>query len=218
MATVRRPIPSDVQAAVLVQSRRRCCICFGLDRNTSLKSGQIAHVDGNPANPSVDNLAFLCFDHHDKLDSTTRQSKNFTVAEVKAYRAELYQALRLAFGQEVSFGDVRTFADPIGGQYIREIGRESAEVRVSRLQDGRFHVGGLALWGVDREYGPNLGELDFIGELDGQSIAYRWEHGDGSVYRAVLTFRVNGLSVEEENWVGVHGMNVTFAGDYERVT
>lgn len=121
-------------------------------------------------------------------------------------------------GKEVSFGEARAFADPIAGQYIREIGRESAEVRVSRLQNGRFHVGGLALWGTDREYGPNLGELDFIGELDGQCLRYQWEHGDGLLYRAVLTFRADGLYITEENWIGVYGMNVTFAGNYERVT
>ncbi|TPG42461.1 hypothetical protein EAH79_00750 [Sphingomonas koreensis] len=41
----RKPLPTATETAVLVQSRRRCCICFGLDRDTRLKMGQIAHLD-----------------------------------------------------------------------------------------------------------------------------------------------------------------------------
>jgi hypothetical protein len=65
----RTPISSSVQADVLVESRRRCCICFGLNRDTSLKVGQIAHLDGNAVNSRKDNLAFLCFEHQDHLGS-----------------------------------------------------------------------------------------------------------------------------------------------------
>jgi hypothetical protein len=36
-------------------------------------------------------LAFLCFEHHDQFDSSTSQSKNFTLQEVKRYREELYE-------------------------------------------------------------------------------------------------------------------------------
>ena len=56
-----------------------------------MKKGQIAHLDGNWANNAEDNLAFLCFDHHDEYDSKTSQSKGLTEQEVKAYRKQLYQ-------------------------------------------------------------------------------------------------------------------------------
>jgi hypothetical protein len=68
----RKPIPPSSQAKVLLQARRRCCICFGLNRNTSIRQGQIAHLDGNASNNAEDNLAFLCFDHHDQYDSSSR--------------------------------------------------------------------------------------------------------------------------------------------------
>ena len=64
-------------------------ICFGLHRDESIKKGQIAHLDGNPSNYRVDNLAFLCLEHHDLFDSTTSQSKNLTIPEVKVFRKEL---------------------------------------------------------------------------------------------------------------------------------
>jgi len=57
------------------------------------KQGQIAHLDQNPANSSEDNLAFLCLTHHSLYDSQTNQHKNFTLGEVRASRAELYEAL-----------------------------------------------------------------------------------------------------------------------------
>jgi CheY-like chemotaxis protein len=87
----RKPIPERTEQEVLTKSRRRCCICFAIDADTSVKAGQIAHLDQDSSNPSVGNLAFLCFDHHDAYDSTTRQSKNYTQQEVKQYRDDLYQ-------------------------------------------------------------------------------------------------------------------------------
>lgn len=88
---VRKKIPDNIQKEVLVTSRRRCCICYGLNRDISIKKGQIAHLDGDNNNNKFDNLAFLCFDHHDEYDGKTSQSKNFTIKEVKKYRAELYE-------------------------------------------------------------------------------------------------------------------------------
>lgn len=55
-----------------------------------MKTGQIAHLDGDRSNSTVDNFAFLCLVHHDQYDSRTSQSKNLTIEEVKAYRTELY--------------------------------------------------------------------------------------------------------------------------------
>lgn len=86
----RRKASGDTEAAVLTRSRRRCCICFGLHRDVAVKTGQIAHLDGDRSNSTVDNLAFLCLVHHDQYDSRTSQSKNLTTEEVKAYRTELY--------------------------------------------------------------------------------------------------------------------------------
>lgn len=87
----RKPISVDVQANVLVRSRRRCCICYGLNRDISIKQGQIAHLDQNSANAAEDNLAFLCMPHHDQYDSLTRQSKNLSENEVRTYRDELHR-------------------------------------------------------------------------------------------------------------------------------
>jgi len=74
------------QQEVLERSGRRCCLCFGLYGNLSCKRGQIAHLDHNHQNNIVDNLAFLCLEHHDEYDTCTSQSKGWTIKEAKLYR------------------------------------------------------------------------------------------------------------------------------------
>jgi hypothetical protein len=86
----RIKIPDDIQTQVIILSSRRCCMCFGLNGNLMQKKGQIAHLDQDNANHDLDNLAYLCFDHHDEYDSTTSQSKGLLESEVKHYRKELY--------------------------------------------------------------------------------------------------------------------------------
>lgn len=214
----RKPLTSTTEAAVLLKSRRRCCICFGLNRDTSLKQGQIAHLDGNSANSTEDNLAFLCFDHHDEYDSTTRQSKNFTPIEVKQFRAELHTAIQLAFGSEVTFGETQGAVDLISGHYIRAGDFESADLKIQRMADGRYHVSGSALWGKQRQYGPHTGELDFVAEVDGNTMKYSWASPSGSKYHAVLQFSDGHLTFTETEHVGIFGLNVSFAGEYEKAT
>ena len=89
----RKAIPSDTEAEVLHLSRRRCCLCFGFFNRFDVKRGQIAHLDQDPANKNLDNLTFLCLEHHDEYDTTTSQSKGIKLKEVLIYRASLYAAV-----------------------------------------------------------------------------------------------------------------------------
>lgn len=86
----RKPTPQNTEVCVLLRSRRRCAICFGLNRDTGIKPGQIAHIDQDNTNSKIENLAFLCLEHHDKYDSKTSQSKGITAGELKHFRDELY--------------------------------------------------------------------------------------------------------------------------------
>jgi len=85
----RTKMPPEITADVLTACRRRCCICFAFQKDSEQKKGQIAHLDHDPSNPKLDNLAFLCLSHHDEYDSQTSQSKGLTIDEVKRYRTEL---------------------------------------------------------------------------------------------------------------------------------
>jgi hypothetical protein len=85
----RRATGRKTEIDVLARSRHRCALCFGLHQDSSVKQGQIAHIDHNPANSAYANLVFLCLAHHDTYDSTTSLSKNFAPGEVRRYRTEL---------------------------------------------------------------------------------------------------------------------------------
>lgn len=95
----RTAVPSDIQDQVILLARRRCCVCFGLSGDVEIKVGQIAHLDHNHENNESDNLAFLCFNHHDQYDSTTSQSKGLRENELRHYRTELYSNVSAALSR-----------------------------------------------------------------------------------------------------------------------
>jgi len=136
--------------------------------------------------------------------------------EVKLFRTELYAAIKLAFGAEVYFGEAPAVVDLVSGYYIRGGEYESAEIKIQRMADGRYHLSGFALWGKGRKYGPHTGQLDFVAEMNNETIEYSRAHPNGNWYRAVLRFSDGRLAVAEENSVGMFGMNVSFSGEYER--
>jgi hypothetical protein len=94
MANQRKRVPNATELMVLDRSRRRCALCFQMRGDLTEKRGQIAHLDQNPANFAVNNLAWLCLEHHSEYDSRTSQHKNYTEAEVKQARSSLYQAIQ----------------------------------------------------------------------------------------------------------------------------
>jgi hypothetical protein len=90
----RRPkISKDIETEVLLKSRRRCALCFGLRGIRLQKPGQIAHLDQDRTNNTFDNLCWLCQPHHNWYDTTTSQAKGLTISEVKTYRDTLYAAI-----------------------------------------------------------------------------------------------------------------------------
>ncbi|HBC3857036.1 TPA: hypothetical protein KD866_002413 [Vibrio parahaemolyticus] len=99
----RKPISPTVQAQLLEKSMRRCAICFGVDNDFTPKKGQIAHLDKNNTNPVLENLVWLCLNHHDDYDGSTSQSKNYTFIEVRKYREMLYEHVEKERSQPIIF-------------------------------------------------------------------------------------------------------------------
>lgn len=224
----RSRMPTESETLALVESRRRCCICFALNRDAEMKSGQIAHLDRNNSNHSPANLAFLCLAHHDEYDTTTSQRKGFKIQEVKEYKKELLDWLGSALSQKVHFGVISLpDADPYAGQWVRLGSNESpAELHIIPLPDTvdgqpRYFVTGLAYQGMSREYGPNMGSLDFFSEVVDR-VALFYSRSSFNIQEPATTeivFTDDGhLRVLEENTSGQYGMGVTFDGLYRRVT
>lgn len=126
----RKYIAGNTELEILRRSRRRCCLCFGLYQNKEIRQGQIAHLDQDRSNSKLDNLAWLCLEHHDQYDSKSSQSKSITILEVKSYRKELYSEFE-SWGQNLPRNQLLNFlsktigleemldgAINIAGQYI----------------------------------------------------------------------------------------------------
>lgn len=107
--------------------------------------------------------------------------------------------------------------DRVAGRYVRSARDEKAEITVLATENaGHYQVTGTAFWGTNREWGPNVGELDFTSKLNGDTIIF--EDGDsGRGYSVLIEFKDGMAEVVEKNWLGVHGMNVTFNGSYKRI-
>ncbi len=98
----------------------------------------------------------------------------------------------------------------------------SAEISLTPLPDSiegekRYFISGFALWGVRREFGPNMGVLEFVGEVDDKgTMRYVRNNGRDNVMTDLQFGNDGSLEVDEQNWVDEYGMNVTFIGSYHR--
>jgi hypothetical protein len=180
---VRKAVPQETQVEVLAACRRRCATCFGLNRDTGIKPGQIAHLDRDAANPSFDNLVFLCLAHHDQFDSRTSQSKGLTSDEVRRFRQELATAIEHAWREPITFGSAGVpRPDGVSGRWMHGDDFDSAEIEVERMPDNRLRVHGFALHRKTSDIGPNFGELDFEGDLIDQAVTFIDERRPGQSY------------------------------------
>jgi hypothetical protein len=102
----RTPIPTATETLVLMQSARRCALCFGFNGDLARKKGQLAHIDQDRSSAEENNLVFLCVDHHDEYDSTTRQVKGIMEAELRGYKERLIAAI--ANGEHLGQATVRS--------------------------------------------------------------------------------------------------------------
>jgi len=92
-----------IEHEVLMKSKRRCCFCFGLQKDFAVKKGQIAHLDQDRTNDLFDNLVWMCLDHHDEFDSRTSQSRGLTERAATDYRDALYRYYDEEPTQQIEF-------------------------------------------------------------------------------------------------------------------
>ena len=78
---MRIPTPKDVEADVLFKANHTCSIC-----NDPSIGVQVAHIDDNPSNNNEANLIVLCVNHHDKAHLKSPISKSYTKQELKKYK------------------------------------------------------------------------------------------------------------------------------------
>ena len=84
MATSKKQrieIPKELRVEVLFASDRTCCVC-----RVQGKPTQIHHIDDNPANNVLENLAVLCFDCHNLTQVRGGFHNKLDAAQVLRYR------------------------------------------------------------------------------------------------------------------------------------
>lgn len=193
----RKAVSDSMQTMVLTKSCRRCCLCFGIDKNSAPVDGQIAHLDQNADNNSFDNLAWLCLWHHNAYDSQQRQAKGLTISEVKHHRDHLYQWLEELPPSETGMSaQSREFADLITAS-ITEAKRILASKKVIPGRVCRpYLVVHRAENGMARE--PDQIELDFQAFVQWQTraVAFVAKFVPGGTPYGNLSVRISKLSCE----------------------
>jgi hypothetical protein len=71
MTKPRTPIPDDISAEIMLLHDRTCCVCH--QRELAV---QIHHIDEDPTNHTVSNLAVLCLEHHEQTQVRGGFAKN----------------------------------------------------------------------------------------------------------------------------------------------
>jgi hypothetical protein len=103
MNSARTRVPEDVSAEVMFQHDRTCCVCR--ERGLAV---QIHHIDENPQNHVINNLAVLCLEHHEQTQVQGGFAKKLRAADVIRFRDDWIRRVR----------DRRDNADEIIIQYV----------------------------------------------------------------------------------------------------
>ena len=223
--TNRVNVSKEIESQVLINCRRRCCICFGVNRDVDVKKGQIAHLDKNRNNNNIDNLSYLCLEHHDIYDSKNSQSKNFSLKEVKVYRKELEQVILNAFNKTVKIGKVDGDFS-IKKRFLWQTENSSAEIEIHFLDKHNIKINGVALYGLLNLISPNIGEIDFYSYLyEEENNVFYTKFVDSDFSNSnflILNFKINELKLEITetyfpDFYPFFGRNVSFAGVYSLV-
>lgn len=77
----RRRVPAAIADEVLFRSDHTCCIC-----RVRGKDVQVHHIDGDPGNNRVANLAIVCLDCHSRVTGPRGLGKAHTPGEVRRYK------------------------------------------------------------------------------------------------------------------------------------
>lgn len=86
----RIPIPEDISTELLYISDKTCCKCHRPNIPV-----QIHHIDENPSNNNIENLAVLCLDCHDETQIKGGFGRGLSKKLVKKYRDEWHKEVSL---------------------------------------------------------------------------------------------------------------------------
>ena len=89
MAKKRVPLPVTVAAEVLFAADRTCCVC-----RVRSKPVQVHHIDDDPTNNDIANLAVLCLPCHDATQVRGGFGRKLDAHQVRLYKNDWHSAVR----------------------------------------------------------------------------------------------------------------------------
>jgi hypothetical protein len=108
MPKERTQIPQDVAAEVLFRQHHTCCVC-----NEPGKPVQIHHIDDDPSNHAIENLAVLCLGDHDRTQVTGGFARKLTAVEVVRYRDEWVKRVKSRWEEADKIAIGRMSGEPL---------------------------------------------------------------------------------------------------------
>jgi len=79
----RTAVPGDLKSEILSRSNNRCCVC-------QTPFVQLHHIDGDPSNNDIDNIAAVCPNCHTQAHSKSTLTVNLTAPRLKILRDRWY--------------------------------------------------------------------------------------------------------------------------------
>jgi hypothetical protein len=99
MAKLRRDIPKALVDGLLVANNHTCCIC-NLHGHV-----EIHHIDSNPSNNSIGNLAVLCRNCHSRVSGNEGLGRHYAQGEVLLYKRRWESACQPRLAMVASVDD-----------------------------------------------------------------------------------------------------------------
>ncbi|MCP5061383.1 MAG: hypothetical protein GY936_02845 [Ignavibacteriae bacterium] len=143
------------------------------------------------------------------------QSKSLTVNEIKNFKCELENYIIDNWNKTIIDSEPLK-VDIFTGTYSRWNEYESSDLEVTYLGGNKIHVKGNALYGKTKEFGPNIGQIDFITEIKINKATFI-DKLFNEEYKLELEFLGDKLIADEKYVIGYFGMNVSFEGEYYKL-
>ena len=129
MAKHRTSIPKEVAARVRWLSADTCCICREREKGI-----QIHHINKDPGDHSVKNLAVLCLECHDKIHKTGGSTRKLDAHFVKLCRDKWLTTVDLR-REEANKGDIKR---RVGEKSSDDQPKDKRQSRLDFLQETSF--------------------------------------------------------------------------------
>lgn len=115
----RKKLSRSVASEVMDAVDLRCCMCpHRMGVPPRIHNGQIHHLDGDPSNGDLDNLAFLCLDCHERAGATGRAARTWSADLIARRRDRLVSRIEIERrGPRVSSG----FRDALDAAIVMDL-------------------------------------------------------------------------------------------------